>query len=173
MANFEWGVRAEDVLARALHVTIAPAPATDPEPPTGGVWNKERAVDAQVTMADVESFIETVGDDVHGRLVRRLYIKNEAALTAINGAAKALVITGAAATTISATFPTKSGTNDQSSYSAELWGQFNAGLDDLARLIDQAIDDQQNPDTGGPTEPTAGLIGSMFREATVKDIQVW
>lgn len=173
MANFEWGVGTKDVLARAPHVTIAPASSEDPAPPAGGVWKAERAVDAQVTLADVESFIGQVGDDVHGRLLRRLYIKSEEIRAAIEGSAKALVIIGAAATTISAVFPAKAGTNDQSSYSAELWEQFHAGIDDLSKLIDKTIDDQTNPDTGGPTEPKAGLVGSMFREATVKDVQMW
>lgn len=162
------GVSVEQVLALAPHVTLAPSTTSTPPAPGDNVWTEQR-VDAKPAPEHVRQFIEDVARAVDGRLLRRAYLTNATIAGSINSAAQSIVIVGAAATLISAVYPTKAGINDQASYSAELWARYQADLDALAESLEQALADQDKPSHGG----TATQIRGTFREPTITDDLVW
>lgn len=168
MSALSEGVSVEQVLALAPHVTLAPSTSPSPAPTGDPVWAETRA-DAKPTIADVERFINDVANTVDGRLLRRAYLTNVTIAASINQAAASIITVGAAATLISAAFPTKAGINDQASYSAELWARYQAELDALEEALDQALTDQKNPSHGG----TSSQIRGTFREPTITDDLEW
>ena len=168
MAAPDWGVSVEEVLALAPHVSLAEdSPAT-----VSGVW-AESPVDAKLTRSNVEGFIRDVGRGVGMRLVRRSYLRNAEARQMIEDAVPAVVVTGAAATLISAVYPAKAGVNDQASYSAELWARYNTDLEALIKAVEDALVDQNDPDKGADGKPVPGRISGSFREPVITDDIVW
>lgn len=163
------GVSVKQVLALTPHVTLSKAPDSPaPAPPGEDVWGSSK-VDARPTTEDVESFITDVTNGVGMRLLRLAYLTNPTVAETLRASANSVIVVGAAATLISAVYPTKAGLNDQSSYSAELWARYNIELDKTQAALEQALKDQFNPNTGG----TASQIRGTFRDATITDDLVW
>lgn len=172
MATIGEGVSVQRVLGLAPHVRLNTAtPEQVPVPPAGVDTWANRAEDATVTEATVAHYIADVIGIVDGRLLRRHYLKNEDSLASVIATTAGIVTVGAAATLISAVFPTKAGVNDQASYSAELWDRFNRDLEALALMIDKLLKDETDPNTGGAGR--GGRIRGTFREATITDDLEW
>jgi len=159
-----WGVSTDEVTALAPHITIttSPAPAPGEDKPWGGT------AQAQVSAAQVTSWIQDVAARVSMRIHRRSKITDAPMTATIAAAAHDLVLNGAGSYLVAAAFPAKAGTNDNTSYSAELWRRFTEGLDELEKAIDEWLAD--NPGAGAGS--TSTIVGS-FPEPRFADDIAW
>lgn len=155
-----WGVSVDEVLALAPHVVLASPPAEG-----AGTWADPQA--GKTTTAQVEQWVTDVAAMVELRLHRRVKLTDPVMLGTITRGAHTITAVGAAATMVSAVYPTKAGINEQASYSAELWARYNRELDVLAEALDAWIEDG---DTGGATK---GAIGGSFPEPAFPDGMSW
>lgn len=129
-ATTYYGVTVADVRNLATHLSPDPA-LLDPDfRPTRG----------QITDEMVLHWISLVTDSVATRaaMLRRFEADTDR-WAVITGAARTAVTNGAAAYLVAAAFPAKAGTNEQNSYSGELWRRYEAELGllmDLGRSFD-------------------------------------
>lgn len=102
------------------------------------------------------------------RLRRRSKLTDPALVSRVERGARTLTVVGAAATLVSAVYPTKAGVNEQASYSAELWARYNRELEALTDALDEWISEG---DTG--IGPAQGSIGGAFPEPAFPDGMTW
>ncbi|MGL3805850.1 hypothetical protein ACSYDW_07095 [Paeniglutamicibacter sp. R2-26] len=156
-----WGASVEEVLALAPHVLLATPPAGG-----SGTWVDSQA--GKTTTAQVERWIQDVAAMVDLRLRKRSKLTDPDLVGRVERGAKSLTVVGAAATMVSAVYPTKAGVNSQSSYSAELWARFNSEIDALTEALDEWILEEG---TGGG--PGKGSIGGTFPAPAFPDGMTW
>jgi hypothetical protein len=159
-----WGVSVAEVTALAPHIAVNADP--EPEPVARPGFGKAPA--GHVTPEQVDRWIGDVSARVSLRLHRRDRV-DEAMLAKVTAAAHDLVVNGAGSYLVAAAFPVKAGLNDNTSYSAELWRRFTDGLNELAKAIDDWIED--NPGTGPGAD--AGTIVGSFPEPRFADDVAW
>lgn len=160
-----WGVSVTEVQALAPHITIT---ETAPETPPGdAAW--EGSKQRHVTEAQVSGWIVDVAARVSLRTHRRSKITDTAMTATITAAAHDLTLNGAGSYMVSAAFPAKAGTNDNTNYSSELWRRFTTGLEEISTAIDEWLTDNE----GGPAGADTGNIVSSFPEPRFADDVAW
>ena len=147
-----YGVTVGDVRDLASHV--------NPNPTFNDPHFGNDPMDPTVTDAMVAKWIDNVADSVRARVtVLAQYSTNEGRWAAITGSAKTATLVGAAAWLVSANYPMKAGTNNES-YSAELWTRYTDELAYLSTTLPGLFDDQ---DDEGVVDPVTGRTGVQPR----------
>lgn len=120
-----FGVTVQQVRELATHVGFDPA-LDDPD------FGPTRKV---ITDPMIAHWISLVTQSVTTRAATLIRFKDDTERWAVvEGAARTAITNGAASYLVSAAFPAKAGTNDQTSYSAELWRRYESELDLLLAL---------------------------------------
>ncbi len=134
-----WGVSVDDVSALAPHIVIANDPGPAPEPlPLGDPYNKSTV--RKVTRSQVEAFIVDITAQVDLRLYRLDRVTDPSPFRLkVDAAAKDVITNGAGSYLVSAAFPVKAGTNENTNLSAELYRRYKDGLDALVATIEGFI----------------------------------
>lgn len=145
-----YGVTVQQVRELASHVGFDPA-LDDPD---FGPTKK------QITDAMVAHWIGLVTESVAARtaLLSRFQGQHDR-WVAITGSARAAVTNGAAAYLVSAAYPSKAGTNDQSSYSAELWKRYET---ELGMMLDLGTQFDKDDAAGVGPSSTAVLPRASY-----------
>lgn len=142
-----WGVTVQEVLDMAPHVVLAAPPAGD-----AGIWANSQA--GKTSTAQVTQWITDVAAMVDLRLRKRSKLTDASLVSRVERGAHSITVVGAAATLVSAVYPTKAGINEQASYSAELWARYNRELETLTDAIDEWITEGDTSDGSGPAKGT-------------------
>lgn len=143
-ATNPYGVTVQQVRELATHIGFDPA-FNDPD---FGPTRK------QITDQMIEHWINLVTDSVQARLnmLARFQHQTERWVV-LTGSARAATTNGAASYLVAAAFPAKAGTNDQTSYSAELWSRYQ---DELGTMLDLGVQfDKDDAAGNGPS----GVVG--------------
>lgn len=135
-----YGVTVQQVRELATHIGFDPSL----EDPDFGPTRK------QITDQMIEHWISLVTDSVQARLTMLARFQHQTERwVVLTGSARAAVTNGAASYLVSAAFPAKAGTNDQTSYSSELWSRYQ---DELGTLLDLGVQfDKDDAAGNGPT----------------------
>lgn len=141
-----WGVSVEEVLALASHTSLAePAPIGQPVDDVYGEDKPER----QITREQVEVWIRDVGAHVAAVLRRRASLTDVELRGVLDGAARTIVINGAASHLVAAAHPSQASINSAADYNAVLWDRYKTGLDELKAMLDEWLTDDTVALPGG------------------------
>lgn len=159
-------VSVDTVSALAPHIAIDQAPAVPGTPPgINDPYNKPQI--RKITVPQVEKFIADVTSMVDLRLFRRWRVRNVRFMQSVDKAAMDIIANGAGSYLVAAAFPTKSGINENTAYSAELWRRYKEALDALDKLLGDYLG------AGGPDvepDPAAGgIVFSSFPKSKFPD----
>lgn len=156
--TLSYGVTAGDVRELARHVGDVNPVAVDPE--FGETGDGQRV--SHISDTIIDTWIARVADSVRSRvIVLAKYSSNTDRWAAITGSARTAVLNGAASYYVAAAYPTKAGTNDSSSYSAELWSRYTEEIAYLSTTLPDAFKDA---DAEGVVDET-GYVGAAPRIA--------
>lgn len=152
-----YGVTVQHVRELATHIGFDPA-YDDPDfGPTK----------QQITDTQIRHWITLVADSVASRITAlSRYSDATERWAGITGSARTAVTNGAAAYLVAAAYPARAGTNEQSSYSGELWRRYETELQYLTEL--PVIYAEEDAAGNGP-EVVGGRIRSSARPAYVPD----
>lgn len=121
----------------------------------------------QITNPMIAHWIQLVTESVQARVASLgRFRANTDRWAVITGSARTAITNGAASYLVAAAFPAKAGTNDQTSYSAELWKRYET---ELGTLIDlgPAFDAE---DAAGPESAGGGILpASTYTPPTYPD----
>ena len=155
-----YGVTVAEVRELATHI-VPNASIADPD------FGPRRG---QITDPMIANWIRLVADSVATRVAMLSRFRDsQTRWGVIEGAARTAVVNGAASYLVAAAFPAKAGTNDQTSYSAELWRRYENELGllvDLGPILD--ADDAAGGD-GGVVESTGVMPIASANRPSVPD----
>lgn len=158
-----YGVTVGHVRQLATHVGFNPS-FSDPD---------FGPVREQITDNAIGQWIILVAESVTARMsALERYRTDTGRWAAATGSARTAVTNGAASYLVSAAYPAKAGTNDQSNYSAELWGRYQAELNFLTSLpIAWTDEDTAAAKATGRTRAT--YTPSRFPDAVPGPFSLW
>lgn len=140
-----YGVTVQQVRELATHIGFDPA-LSDPD---FGPTRK------QITDPMVEHWIALVTDSVQARLTMLSRFQQQTdRWVVLTGSARAAITNGAASYLVAAAYPSKAGTNDQTSYSAELWTRYQ---DELGTMLDLGVQFDKDDAAGDGPYATLGI----------------
>lgn len=156
-----YGATLDTVKALVLHVTVAAAPRATI--PVDDVYRQ--ANDTAATEAMVAGYIASVASRVTGRLLRASVLPEGAPFWEyLSAAAGDAVSNGAASYLVAAVTPEAATSAESQSYAAVLWARFVDWLDELDKVLDEALKD---PDSGGVA--AGGRVSGLFPEPVFTD----
>ena len=153
-----FGVTVSDVRELATHIARGAGTNTDPD------FGPNRA---QITDAQIARWITYVADSVRSRIIAlSRWSTNTGLWSGVVGSARTAVVNGAAAYLVSAAFPGRAGTNDQTNYSAELQGRFDR---EMAFLMELPAVLEKDEEITPPVTGSAAVIRLATSPARITD----